>query len=422
MFKKINIALFAFVLVSTLATAQTITSSPYSRFGLGELQQSSSVVNIAMGGISNGLRLENVINTQNPASYNTVSLTTFDFGISGRFDRIENSNDFIINKHAAPNYMKMAFPVSKKWSASIGLVPFSGTGYESKIKRNASDSITQIFKGNGGLNQFYFGNAVQIIKGLSVGVNVSYVFGSIDKIKANEYADTLSFYNIRQTNATYVGSLYATYGLQYSKTFAAGNTLTLGYSGALQSNLNATRSLLSERYYNTSTGYEVLIDTVQIAPDQAGSIVMPAFHSFGSSYSKINNWLIGADFNLGKWSQFQEYGVSPTPQLNDTYQFAIGGSYIPNSNAVGNYFATIEYRAGFNYMQSFVTLNEQKINAMGVSLGFGLPLPKSSSKINFAVELSQLGTTKNNLIQEQILKFHLGFNFSDKWFVKRQYD
>ena len=55
-------------------------------------------------------------------------------------------------------------------------------------------------------------------------------------------------------------------------------------------------------------------------------------------------------------------------------------------------------------------------------MGFGLPLPKSSSKVNFAVEVGKMGTTTNNLVQEEYLKFHLGFNFSDKWFVKRQYD
>ena len=101
---------------------------------------------------------------------------------------------------------------------------------------------------------------------------------------------------------------------------------------------------------------------------------------------------------------------------------ALGGSIIPNYNAVGNYFATIEYRAGFNFTQSYLTINEQKINAIGLSMGFGLPLPKSSSKVNFAVEVGKMGTTANNLVQEEYLKFHLGFNFSDKWFVKRQYD
>ena len=164
MFNKKTFAFALLTLLSVQSFAQTITSSPYSRFGLGELQQTNTVVSIAMGGINNGLRLDNIINSQNPASYNSVNLTTFDFGVSGRFDRISNANDYMISKHAAPNYMKMAFPITKKWSASIGLVPFSGMGYESKIKRNASDSITQIFKGTGGLNQFYFGFNNIIIK------------------------------------------------------------------------------------------------------------------------------------------------------------------------------------------------------------------------------------------------------------------
>ena len=62
MFNKKTFAFALLTILSIQSFAQTITSSPYSRFGLGELQQTNTVVSIAMGGISNGLRLENVIN------------------------------------------------------------------------------------------------------------------------------------------------------------------------------------------------------------------------------------------------------------------------------------------------------------------------------------------------------------------------
>ena len=54
MFNKKTFAIALLTLLSVQSFAQTITSSPYSRFGLGELQQTNTVVSIAMGGINNG--------------------------------------------------------------------------------------------------------------------------------------------------------------------------------------------------------------------------------------------------------------------------------------------------------------------------------------------------------------------------------
>ena len=59
---------------------------------------------------------------------------------------------------------------------------------------------------------------------------------------------------------------------------------------------------------------------------------------------------------------------------------------------------------------------------MSLSLGFGLPLPKSASRINLALEIGQRGTTNSGLIKEQFMGVHAGFNFCDKWFIQRKYD
>ena len=57
-----------------------------------------------------------------------------------------------------------------------------------------------------------------------------------------------------------------------------------------------------------------------------------------------------------------------------------------------------------------------------MSFGLGLPLRKTKSEINLSVEVGERGTTNNNLIKEQFLRFQIGLSLSDIWFVKRKYD
>ena len=53
----------------TTASAQLVTSSPYSRFGLGDLQSSVIAEYSALGGGATALNQPEIINPYNPASY-----------------------------------------------------------------------------------------------------------------------------------------------------------------------------------------------------------------------------------------------------------------------------------------------------------------------------------------------------------------
>ncbi|MDD4213896.1 MAG: hypothetical protein PHR81_03700, partial [Bacteroidales bacterium] len=56
------------LLLSFSVTAQIRISSPYSRYGLGEMNVTQSTYSAGMGGIGLGLRHLTFINVNNPAS------------------------------------------------------------------------------------------------------------------------------------------------------------------------------------------------------------------------------------------------------------------------------------------------------------------------------------------------------------------
>ena len=118
---------------SLLTFSQSFTNSPYSRFGLGELQYGGFAHNISMGGIYNALQNDTTapfhINTSNPASHASLRLTVFDFGIKSNFTTLEDSAKKVSSNQTALSYMALGFPVAKWWGASFGLLPYSSVGY-----------------------------------------------------------------------------------------------------------------------------------------------------------------------------------------------------------------------------------------------------------------------------------------------------
>ena len=73
---------FLLLIVALPVHSQTNGSnSPYSRFGVGSLNDQSQGFNKAMSGLSMGWRDGKIINKQNPASYSAIDSLTFIFDV-----------------------------------------------------------------------------------------------------------------------------------------------------------------------------------------------------------------------------------------------------------------------------------------------------------------------------------------------------
>ena len=93
---KLIIITIALFLLSFESIGQVNTSSPYSRFGIGEIENQTLGRTASMGGISSGLRLPFEINMNNPASYSAIPRNIFLFQVglqSQRTDYITNNSE-----------------------------------------------------------------------------------------------------------------------------------------------------------------------------------------------------------------------------------------------------------------------------------------------------------------------------------------
>ena len=208
--------IFLLCIFHLAATSQVNTSSPYSRYGIGDLQFGGFSKNRGMGGLSYGLALPYSINYSNPASYHAIALTTFEAAVNGSYFELKNNSKSGNLYNAEFGYLALGFPLkTKKWGMSLGLLPYSSVGYNIKdFKINKAGELeSYIYEGSGGLNQFYVGTGWSPTKNFSAGVNASFVFGTLTQIRRVEFSPTSGFYNTKVSDETIINDFHFSLGL-----------------------------------------------------------------------------------------------------------------------------------------------------------------------------------------------------------------
>jgi len=456
-----------FIGMSFKIHAQTGTSSPYSRYGIGDLQTFSHARNSGMGGLSIAMREDSIIpdfiNINNPASYTAFKFTSFDAGFMGTYASFKNSRNNETVTNASVQYFAFGFPVTKWWGGCFGLKPYSSIGYGMSDSSSVTDTLSgttipvkNIFLGKGGLNQFFIGSSVQPFKkalkrfrdsekyktfsaekdsvqikkaeycrklaaGFSLGLNSSFLFGTLDRERKIEYNGT-SYFNYRQNNSSDIGGFYFNIGMQQVIPFKNDMSLILAAVFTPSVELKGSQTILAERYQRIDTqdgGYDNIKDTVMYEKSKPGTLTLPMSVGGGIVFKKAGKWLLGVDYLQQSWTKYQAFGQ--TDGLADSRRISGGGEVALGKDKTIRKGKPI-YRLGGYYSQTFLQLKNTQINDYGITFGFGFPIARKSSMINIAFELGERGTTDNDLIKEQYVNLRLGFTFNDKWFLKRKYD
>ncbi|WP_345948703.1 hypothetical protein ABDD95_17825 [Mucilaginibacter sp. PAMB04274] len=429
---------FLLTLLACGAMAQTTatSSSPYSQFGLGTLNEGLLPQTRAMGGIAtaiNRISGYNTVNVVNPASYSYINLTSIDIGLYGNVSTLKQNNiSSQTNGNFRLSHFNFAAPVSKRSAVSFGLVPYTELGYNYRQSLsnfgtgNAADTnaVNYIYSGDGGLSKAYAGYGFGLGRVLSVGANVSYIFGNLRKFRSTEVPSLVGAINSRSERSNSVSGVNFDYGAQLNFDLSDTRHLVFGYSGSAGNNLNSRITNVVSQYLTSDVGDETsAIDTISNQVIANGKIKLPLMHRVGISYQKDGKFLIGAEYSRANWSALTIGGVNQG--LQNSQSMSIGGQITPNNNAINNYLALIDYRLGFRYDKTNIRINNTDIKQYALSFGLGLPLQRNNTafyKINIAGEYGQRGTLQNNLIKENFFTIHLGFTLNDAWFQKYRFD
>lgn len=410
--KYLLVLTIPFLFVNTLKlNAQNGTASPYSMFGVGTLNRKGDVVNAGMGYTGVALKSQGYLNTLNPASYSAMDSLTFLFNMqgSGTFGRFESGSQTRNNFGANIDGLSFGFKVSDKWGMNIGFAPYSSIGYSivsDKYIIGTSSTYPIEYSCEGGLTQLYWGNGFELFRGFSLGLNLSLVWGSLERIESSYYPE-ITGETIHNRKSWHANNLYLEYGFQYHLPIHQ-NTLSFGGTMNMETTLNTSY----EHTISTDSDQEYYNDT-----ENADNLMIPTKYAAGVAYQTHTGWTMALDYHYKKWSSFETPVVS-SAVFRNTSSYQAGVQYAPQRMGYRSIFRRMQYRAGVFYSDNYLSLNGIDLDEKGFTLGVSLPI-KRKTMLNVGYEWKKAGSSEAGLINETYHTIKMGITFNELWFQKQ---
>jgi len=450
-----GLTLLLFLSLSVQSIAQKGTQSPYSVYGIGELKGGQYAYFNALGGAQLANTDSTIITQSNPATFVNFNRNkpVFQVGLSGKFTKLETSLSSANVRQLGLNQFQLGLPVKKNWGASFGLTPFSSTGYliSNPIFEGVDTIAMKINEGKGTISNFHIGLAYKQSFGtkskLSVGANLNYLFGGVEKIQSFEYTsypdDAL---HSRVVNSTNLSDTKFDFGFLFEQKLSRGS-FTVGGTFSPAAKINSTQNLLSFAYsksfYQNYSYFSSVVDTAEFTADVNGITYIPESFGIGVEYrlapeagSKQSYLIIfKGDLKQQNWSKYYTLfnGERTDSIYSDRTTVSFGIDLSPHANARLNdnlipYLSKLHYRFGFNYTLSEIDIDNTQLTNYGINFGLGIPIlnGNSNTNLNLGISYGAFGTTENDLIKENNLGVSFGVSISpgvyDRWFIKRKYD
>jgi len=408
-----GIFLLIFSLVN-LVSAQT-NNSPYSVLGIGDIED--SYFNRTNGMASTGIAYRSNRNLidNNPASFSALDNQWFigELGIRGKYINysgkpVDPSN----NRSFDITFRRFAVGtrIGKHWGSSVGLAPFSSENYEfnalQPIQGTVGETANAYYQGYGGVNRVYWTNAYDFFHHVSIGVNASYLFGSITQKTILQNPQIANAYVSTNKNL-FLSNLYFNYGIQfYGKIGSHWNVVVGGTF--------ANRSDLSAQANTTVLG----LDSSVLKSQSVDGIyfTLPNMYGAGISITKDNKYTFLADYKFQEWSPLNYTGYNYA--LTNSNRVSLGFEISHKQNVYNNQVETNFFHAGVYYGDSYLNVFGQKIQDMGASLGVGLNTKRSPFAYTLTFQYGVKGTTNSQLIKENYFSISFLLSYRDFWFTR----
>ena len=402
--------------------------TPYSIFGIGELRREGTAFNSSMGGVGIATRNKRFINYLNPASITARDSLSFmaDVGLSQK-NTIYRQGSLKSGNNTFNMYdFVMSFPIYRSSAFMIGITPFSDVGYSFTTRVTDPDIIgntghvSYSATGEGSVYQLFAGAAATFWRKLSVGAEVMYYFGTLDKVYSQNFTDE-SYNSTHGVNNMLIRSTTAKLGVQYEQRIGEDMSMIFGATYRFGSGISGN----SENYDLLGS----ISDTLRYSYSNNSGIKIADELGVGVSFKKGDKWSVELNYLRSGWDKS---GMDSAPGFSvdsdvkftttATNSFKAGFEIVPNRNDNRYYRKTMAYRAGLYYDESYYRLDGNKVNSMGVTFGVTLPIKRLYNGISLGIDIGQKGSLKHNMVRERYVMFVVGFNIHDLWFHKTQYE
>lgn len=393
------------------------------------------------------------MNLYNPSSYTTLAKgqPLFSVGMSSMLSKYTLNGASSTGSVIGLNKIAMVLPLGKRFGMALGLQPFSRRGYNIQQKETiGTDTIRYTYLGTGSTQQVMGGLGYKLLSTkrheLSVGINYSFIFGSVTNERRSELIGNDPVGGVDQRTYRVHGGQYSI-GLNYNVALDKLQNQHLRIAAVFtpQQQLSAHRDYFL--FFSDDVADPTKYDTLKYSNTDKGNIVYPASMSFGFNYSlrpaadksykrkSIYQLNIYGDYSSTLWNNYStnflnEHEVNT---LRNAHRISLGAQFTPNydsyAKAVGtSYFNRIRYRAGA-YIGTMPNVeNAAQLSEYGLTFGLGLPIAsqKTNSSFNFSFQYGHRGNGQATGLQEQFVSVNFGVILApasyDKWFKKYKLD
>lgn len=400
------------------------TYTPYSLYGIGDMERQGTSFNRGMGGIGTGVRDVRFINYLNPASITARDTLSFMFDFGGNQKNYYNTDGDAQSAFNTAGMQNVIFtaPIHNKSAFIVGITPFSNIGYKFQTKENNKELVSKygdiVYEkyGTGSINQLFVGGAFNLTKFFAVGAEMVYYFGALNRYSNVVFKTDESLRNIRTGWDYDVKALSGRFGAQLffpigeKFEFAAGATYRL-----------ATK-LKGEYSQYAFAGASTSEDTISFKSFNSVAMDIPTEYSAGFSIRKKEKWMVGFDYMNQNWSaDAAENMAIENFRPVASQSFRLGIEFIPNMYDIRYYMKRVTYRFGAYYDKSYINIGGNQVNAAGITFGMSLPVFRWYNAVTWSLDLGQRGALTNDMVRERYVQLNLNFNMHDLWFIKKRY-
>lgn len=419
--------------------------SPYSMYGLGELQTPGTLQARSMGGVGVAMRHTGVVNLLNPAAYSAVRPHSFliDFEVEGQnFYNAQKYGDRTLrNSYNSINFHDIAFqlPIAKRLGLGFSVTPYSSVGY--RMKQDVEDDaiwgdigrVQYQWDGDGDLTEVKLGLGWELFRNFSIGAAAKYYWGDIQRTYRTAVLENITGGGLI-TDATGVETysisrFQAQVGVQWSPISDRKRNLTLGATYDIGGDLSpeVTTTVKTGDVFTSVAGD----DTKRLA------LKLPQQVTAGVYYQTMR-LALGADYTYCDWRSGNSCWVERSSAgfdvtYRNTHTVKLGVEYTPNRTDVRNVLKRWSYRAGLRYGNYYQSYGGVGLDEYAVTLGIGIPLRAlgnvlGASSVNLGVEVGRRGgfdqiNEQIGMVRQTYFKFAVGVTlFGDYWFVRPKYD
>jgi hypothetical protein len=413
--------LFFALLLSMSSYGQKQQASPYSFFGIGNNFLSKTAEENIMGGTGTALSVPGNLNFSNPAALSGMMFTTYSVGAINTVNQLTDNETSQKNSVFSISYLGLGVPLGNKGGLIAGFRARSGVGYTMYATDAENQSNTYTFEGSGGASSLFLGGGYQIFKGFSLGVEASFLFGSVEHVVKGKTEGVI--YDTQEMSDSSLRGLETKLGAFYSTMLTKTKSFSIGVSLENESTIKITEtSTFSNGFFTTDQS----LVRESLAPlTVKGETVIPLNTTFAIAYGRRSKWQTSLEYSSRKAQTF-----SGATLVNNTRgivytnysRISFGGYYIPKFNSLKSYFQRVVYRYGLRYENTGMEFSGVPLTDVGMSFGVGLPLGKGLSSLNIGLEYGVKGEVSAALVEEKYFNVRMSMVLGDKWFRKRRID